>query len=345
MASKPKAKTSPHGTVQDLIKAVGGADGITLVEVSRMMRTLTERAEHFKRRSLDGPRDLVLGEMRVLEGMVPRLIASHPPIAGWERDKVYKRGDLIVAEGCVWKLTNGTGDKRQDWETIFGQTGQPASKPLEVDEEIGELLKDLVGLDGEEAAIERRAIERYRAAVKESGITAAQLDAPMTFRTQLRSDAGVIEHLIDALRKRDERIEKIETDLKRRGDELQERLVEVAKTAASAVAAAVDRLAEVEVRAAKLESEPFDIDETIEDGGRIVVRRFMRNGELISEKRHVTAAMIYRGIYSEKTFYLPGDVVTKAGSMWICRAECTGIFNGDFWVLAVKKGRDGANHD
>ncbi|CDX29098.1 hypothetical protein MPLSOD_110123 [Mesorhizobium sp. SOD10] len=328
-----------------MVKAAGGADGITLVDASALLSSLEQKAAGLKRKGLAESHRLVAGDIRVLKAMIPRLIAGHPPIAEWERHKRYERGDLIVAEGATWKLTNGDGAKRADWEEVVsaGQRSQPPpAKPVEVEDEIADLLKDLVGLDDEEARQERRAIERYRESVKDSGITPAQLDLPVTIRMQMHVQCSLIERTIDALHARDKRIEKLEAELKARFDEIKNRLVELANANASAFD---ERFAAIEARAAKLETDPFDIDETIEDGGRVVVRRFMRSGEVISEKRHITATMLYRGIHSETAFYLPGDAVTRGGSLWICRVECTGRFNGDFWILAVKKGRDSASHE
>ncbi|PBB20559.1 hypothetical protein CK219_05325 [Mesorhizobium sp. WSM4313] len=327
-----------------MLKAVGGADRVTLVDVSALLRSLEEKSRHFKHRGQEESAKLVAGDIRVLEAMVPRLVAGHPPIPRWERGKAYQRGALIVTEGSVWKLINGDGSKRQDWETIVSAPA-PAKNARTIEEEIADEIRHLAissNLDAEEVAIEKRGLKRYQEAVKSSNLTVDHLERPVKLRQQLRYAAGLVEKIGATLRKRDERIEKLETDLKARFDDIQNRLVELAKANASALD---DRFAAIEARAAKLESEPFDIDEAIEDSGRVVVRRFMRSGEVVSEKRHVTAAMVYRGIHSETAFYLPGDAVTRAGSLWVCRVECTGRFNGDFWILAVKKGRDGTSHE
>lgn len=84
-----------------------------------------------------------------------------------------------------------------------------------------------------------------------------------------------------------------------------------------------------------------DMVETVEDGGRFVVRRYTR-GELTKEFRYQTAAPVYRGVFGDKT-YLPGDLVTWAGSLWHANVETKnkpGEGNAD-WTLAAKRGRDG----
>lgn len=83
--------------------------------------------------------------------------------------------------------------------------------------------------------------------------------------------------------------------------------------------------------------------EEVEDGGRVIVRRFSR-GDEIKEFRHVTAVIIYRGVYrADAGGYLRGDLVTYAGSLWHCDAA-TQEKPGDGsknWTLAAKRGADG----
>ncbi len=83
-----------------------------------------------------------------------------------------------------------------------------------------------------------------------------------------------------------------------------------------------------------------DIDEQYEDEGRIQVRTYLRQGQIFKQFRHITKSSIFRGIHDSSRTYLPGDEVTRGGSQWHCKAECSGPFNGDFWILNVKKGTD-----
>jgi hypothetical protein len=71
------------------------------------------------------------------------------------------------------------------------------------------------------------------------------------------------------------------------------------------------------------------------------VRQFFNNGAIIKESRIVTKMSIFRGVHDQARTYLPGDQVTRGGSVWHCDVECSGPFNGDFWTLSAKKGRDG----
>lgn len=85
-----------------------------------------------------------------------------------------------------------------------------------------------------------------------------------------------------------------------------------------------------------------DMTEAVEDGGRVIVRRYSA-GERVKEFRHTTSFAIYRGVFSEGKTYEPGDMATWGGSVWHCNAE-TIEKPGDgskSWTLAVKKGRDG----
>lgn len=89
-----------------------------------------------------------------------------------------------------------------------------------------------------------------------------------------------------------------------------------------------------------------DMEETIEDGGRVIVRRYAR-GDQVKEFRHAVSAMIYQGIYKEGSAYTPGDTVTWGGSLWHCNAP-TGDKPGEGskdWTLATKRGRDGKPGD
>jgi hypothetical protein len=85
-----------------------------------------------------------------------------------------------------------------------------------------------------------------------------------------------------------------------------------------------------------------DMEEVIEDGGRIVKRRYIK-GDRVKEYVHKTAAQVNRGVYVEGKSYELGDVVTWGGSQWHCN-EPTTTRPGDglkAWTLVVKRGRDG----
>lgn len=86
-----------------------------------------------------------------------------------------------------------------------------------------------------------------------------------------------------------------------------------------------------------------DLDETVEDGGRFLVRRHKR-GEEVKEFRHQLATPIDRGIYNNDTKYLRGDSVSYGGSSWTAQGEVSGEkpdSGSKLWRLAVKRGRDG----
>lgn len=90
-----------------------------------------------------------------------------------------------------------------------------------------------------------------------------------------------------------------------------------------------------------------DIAEHYEDEGRVLVRQFMRDGQVVRELRHVTKQIVYRGTYEEGRAYLPGDTVTWGGAMWVAKDETTakpgqhGVQASRAWQLAVRRGAEG----
>lgn len=84
-----------------------------------------------------------------------------------------------------------------------------------------------------------------------------------------------------------------------------------------------------------------DIEEFDEDDGRVAGKRYIRDGVVVKEQRHQTKMVLFRGVHDHARVYQPGDIVSRGGSMWHCDTECKGLFNGDFWTLCVKHGRDG----
>lgn len=83
------------------------------------------------------------------------------------------------------------------------------------------------------------------------------------------------------------------------------------------------------------------MEETLEDGGRVVVRRY-RRGEEVQEFRHVTATVIDRGVWKQGP-YQRGDSVSHGGSTWIAQkdTETKPDTPDSDWRLSAKRGRDG----
>jgi integrin beta 3 len=89
-----------------------------------------------------------------------------------------------------------------------------------------------------------------------------------------------------------------------------------------------------------------DLDERYEDGGRWLVRRFLRQGVVVKELRHQTAALIDRGVWESGRAYQRGDAVSWGGSLFIAQqatAAKPGTAEEDSraWRLAVKRGGEG----
>jgi hypothetical protein len=86
-----------------------------------------------------------------------------------------------------------------------------------------------------------------------------------------------------------------------------------------------------------------DMDETLEKDGRYLVRRYMRDGQLLKEFRHKTCMTIDRGLFSEGVSYDRGDCVTWSGSSWTAQKDSPIGEPGlsEDWRMTVRKGRKG----
>lgn len=84
-----------------------------------------------------------------------------------------------------------------------------------------------------------------------------------------------------------------------------------------------------------------DVQQEIEDEGRFIVQRWLKDGAVVREIRLQTKAAIWRGVYDANRTYLPGDLATWKGSVWHCNKEVAGKIGSESWSLAVKAGRDG----
>lgn len=85
-----------------------------------------------------------------------------------------------------------------------------------------------------------------------------------------------------------------------------------------------------------------DLNELYEDDGRVLVRQFIRDGQIIKEFRHVTAQPIDRGVWTQRD-YLKGDCVTFRGHYWIAK-QSTSVQPDtapDDWRMKMRKPRDG----
>jgi integrin beta 3 len=89
-----------------------------------------------------------------------------------------------------------------------------------------------------------------------------------------------------------------------------------------------------------------DMTETLEDGGRFVVHRFVC-GDLVKEFRHKTTTPIYRGIFKRGGDYSAGDVTTWGGHMYHADQDNDGALAPDNekspWTQCVKRGNDGSS--
>lgn len=82
----------------------------------------------------------------------------------------------------------------------------------------------------------------------------------------------------------------------------------------------------------------FDVERG--NDGRTFVLKFDR-GDTRHEYELTFPVPVYCGVFKEAAEYVPGDMVTWAGSLWHCDKATTDRPGTDSWTLAVKKGRDG----
>ncbi len=85
-----------------------------------------------------------------------------------------------------------------------------------------------------------------------------------------------------------------------------------------------------------------DFEETLEEDGRVIVRRYGQ-GERVKEFKHRVPALIYRGVFVHGKAYESGDAVTFGGCVWIAKQD-TSDKPGEGptgWQMAVKTGREG----
>jgi hypothetical protein len=85
----------------------------------------------------------------------------------------------------------------------------------------------------------------------------------------------------------------------------------------------------------------FEETETEIDGGRFIERTTTYTDGKTWTRKTTTAAMVYRGIWTDKEFQR-GDTATWDGSLWHCEAPTRGKpgLSPD-WKLVAKRGRDG----
>jgi integrin beta 3 len=82
--------------------------------------------------------------------------------------------------------------------------------------------------------------------------------------------------------------------------------------------------------------------EELEDGGRILVRKYLKDGVVVKEFRHVTATVIHRGVYKDGKTYQRGDQVSWGGSTWHANEDTDEKpESSKHWQLSAKRGRDG----
>jgi len=78
------------------------------------------------------------------------------------------------------------------------------------------------------------------------------------------------------------------------------------------------------------------------DGDRTLALTFTKGAQVKTFPIVLDGLPRHQGIYTAGAAYVPGDLVTFGGSMWICRMP-TGAKPGEHpaWQLIVKRGRDG----
>lgn len=81
---------------------------------------------------------------------------------------------------------------------------------------------------------------------------------------------------------------------------------------------------------------------------RTVEARLKATGELVEGGVFQFPTPVMRGVFDANASYEPADMVSRGGSMWICRVAGKGIAPDEYtsqgkemWTLCIKRGRDG----
>jgi hypothetical protein len=86
---------------------------------------------------------------------------------------------------------------------------------------------------------------------------------------------------------------------------------------------------------------PEDIEEELQEDGRFLVRRYLRDGVIVKEFRHKTNNLIDRGVWRPGN-YLKGDTVSFGGSAFFAQEDTSDKpETSRAWRLSVKHGRNG----
>lgn len=104
---------------------------------------------------------------------------------------------------------------------------------------------------------------------------------------------------------------------------------------------AVERMPKPKDGKDALEVKDFDI--CLAEDMRTITVSLKTDGRSV-EKSIKIPAIIDRGVFAHHEKYEMGDAVTFGGCLWICQKENNGNeprSDGEYWRLAVKKGRDG----
>lgn len=89
-----------------------------------------------------------------------------------------------------------------------------------------------------------------------------------------------------------------------------------------------------------LEGITEEIERALDDGRQIERTTTYTSGKAFT-RRITTAAMVWRDVWTDGE-YLPGDVVTRDGSMWHCQCATRAVpGSGTDWKLCVKRGANG----
>lgn len=169
---------------------------------------------------------LIRQDANALKTVLSRVVASQSPIPSFERSVRYDIGALVLDAGAIWQKTGkaeaflSEPGRSDDWTVICG-------KPIPKKAPVPPVMDLRLGVSDQlpnKTAKDRAELKRWKAIeedvqeyIKETGISEASLQRPISFRFLLIARSALTQSFREAMSERDEVIDQ----LKKRIDALE----------------------------------------------------------------------------------------------------------------------------